>query len=107
MSVPAVSIDVLFDSTGRVRTSETGCDVRRILDEAQVVMGRDVMTGNECILYGREIVKSIARGDDPPGGDFALCIALDLDEASDDLERICTLLVQVKGGHEYIGFSEK
>jgi hypothetical protein len=98
--IEAIPIEALFDASG-ARPNEAGhFDVRKTLQAADVIIGRDVMTGHEFILFGRDTVERIASGDEPDGAGV-IVIALDRDAKSDDLERIVMLVEGLKGRHDY------
>lgn len=99
--LPGVPINALFDSTGMKPNEDAGFDVRRTLNQADVIIGRDVMSRNEFILFGREMVKRVAGGDAEAA---VLCIELDQGAGSDDLEKICTLIDAIKGRCDYRDF---
>lgn len=97
-----IPINALFDSTDTGPNEAAGFDVLQTLREAEVIVGRDVMTGNEFILFGRTAIQQIASGSAPEGVPV-LCIALDQGPESDDLDRITGLISAIKGRHDYIG----
>jgi hypothetical protein len=99
-NLEAIPINAFFDSTGTGLNEEADFDIRRILTDAEVIIGRDVMTGHEFILYGRDALQRLASDKDPEGVS-ALCIGLDQDEIGDDLERAIILVEAAKGRHEY------
>src|SRR5262245_42998021 len=101
----AVPIDAFFDSTNTRPNEDADFDVRQTLHDAEVIIGQDVMTSHEFILYGRDTIKSIASGEEPEGAPI-LCIALDQGPESDDLERVIVMIEAVKGRHDYIAFDE-
>lgn len=97
---PAVPIEALFDEDGSCPNESAGFDVRQVLNTAKVILGRDVMTGREFILFGRDTVERVASGQEPEGAEL-LVISLDDDERSNDLERIIGLVETIKGRHDY------
>jgi hypothetical protein len=99
----AIPIDALFDLSGEGLNESAGIDVRGALEAAKVILGRDVMTGHEFILFGRETIERIASGAEPAGA-VTLRVALDHDPRSGDIGRITTLIAAVKGRHEYRSF---
>jgi hypothetical protein len=101
----AIPIDALFDLDGSGLNESAGIDVRGALEAAQVILGHDVMTGREFILFGRETVERIARGDEPEGA-ATLRVALDHDPRGGDIERITALVAAIKGRHDYRPFDE-
>ena len=98
--IEAIPINALFDASGTRPNEAAHFDVRKTLQAADVIIGRDVMTGHEFILYGRDTVERIATGEEPEGAGV-IVISLDQDEKSDDLERIIMLVEGIKGRHDY------
>src|SRR5579864_2249585 len=102
--IEAIPINALFDVTGSRPNEHADFDVRKTLRAADVIVGRDVMTGHEFILYGRDAVERIAAsGDD---SEDAGVIVISLDQDSDDLERIIALVKTIKGRHDYRALSD-
>jgi hypothetical protein len=100
----AVPINAFFDSTGTRPNSDADFDIRQILLDAEVILGRDVMSADEFILFGRETVLRIASGSEPEGA-RTLRIELDrgdLAEGSEDLARAIALVEAIKGSHDYM-----
>jgi hypothetical protein len=100
----AVPINAFFDSTGTRPNDSAHFDIRQTLLDAEVILGRDVMSGDEFILFGRETVLRIASGSEPEGA-RTLRIELDrgdLAEGSEDLARAIALVEAVKGSHDYV-----
>lgn len=98
-----IPIDALFDLDGAGLNESADIDVRGALEAAQVILGHDVMTGHEFILFGRQTVERIARGIEPEGA-VTLRVALDHDPASGDIARITALVAAIKGRHDYQPF---
>ncbi|HEY3965446.1 MAG TPA: hypothetical protein VGM05_12900 [Planctomycetaceae bacterium] len=100
----AVPINAFFDSTGTRPNESADFDVQQTLLDAEVILGRDVMSGDEFILFGRDAVLRIASGHEPEGA-RTLRIELDrgdLAEGSEDLARALALVEAVKGSHDYV-----
>lgn len=98
----SIPINALFDLSGTKPNEAAGFDVRQTLDEAEVILARDVMSGDEFILFGRDVIRQIASGDRPEGAP-TLMVELDRGPGSDDLERILGLIESFKGRHDYRG----
>jgi hypothetical protein len=96
----AIPIEALFDTDGSCPNESAGFDVRHVLNSAKVIVGRDVMSGREFILFGRDTVERVAQGEEPEGAEL-LVVALDDDEKSNDLQRIIALVETIKGRHDY------
>lgn len=101
----AIPLNAFFDSTDTRPNEDADFDIRQTLAEAEVIIGRDVMTGNEFILYGRDTIQRVANNLEEEGAPV-LCIALDQGAESDDLERVIVLISAVKGRHDYIAFGD-
>ena len=105
VQLEAIPIDVFFDSKGTGPNMETGLDALQSLNVAEVVIGRDVMTGHEFILYGRDAVNRIATGEELEDVPIVF-IALDYDKESDELERVIELIRTMKGRHDYESYCQ-
>jgi len=99
--VEAVPIHAIFDLAGPGPNEEDRHSVNAILRDADFIIGRDVMTGNEFFLYGRDLLQEIAIGDEAEHDVSVLVIAIDQGEKSDDLERVCVLMETVMGRCDY------
>jgi hypothetical protein len=93
---PAVPIHALFDETG-LRPNSVA-DPRPALHSAEVVVGVDVMSGNQFLVYGREALSKAARGGSKKG---LRVLRVELDQETQELELLCALVHVVKGRHEY------
>jgi hypothetical protein len=63
--------------------------------EHEIIFGRDVMTSDPVLLFGRDkVIRDACRGEEIR----ALVIELDL---PDDLPRILELIQEIKGRHDY------
>ena len=103
--IPGVPIDALFDVSGVGPNRHGDFDAREALNAASIIIGRDVMTRDEFILYGRETIERLARGEDVESSE-TLCVELDQGADSEDLERIIVLIETIKGQHDYRSFDE-
>ena len=92
---PVIPIHSLFDTSGVAPNLEA--DPRQALCDAEVILGVDVMSRNEFLLYGRRTLERIVKGKSRS----VKMIRIGLDQDSDDLERIMALVEVVKGRHEY------
>lgn len=70
--------------------------IRDMLASADIVLARDVMTGGQFIVYGRDLVQRVAETGDEQEVRI-LHVAIDHDERSDDLEKLCALVKAAKG----------
>ena len=70
------------------------------LTGANLIFGRDVTTGTQFLVFGRELLHAIVRSGTarPVSG---LVIEIDHGEESDDLEKLCALMRAVKGHDDY------
>jgi hypothetical protein len=102
--IEAIPINALFDLEGARPNEHAHFDVRKTLKAADVILGRDVMTGHEFILYGRDAVERIAASADD--SEDAGVIVISLDQESDDLNRIIALVELIKGRHDYRPLSD-
>jgi hypothetical protein len=73
------------------------CDSRPFLAAAEIIFSVDVMSQKKTVVYGREALALIGEGPSPR----VLCV--ELDEDTDELERLCALVQVTKGRHECQG----
>jgi hypothetical protein len=92
----AVPIHALYDANGlRPRSAD---DPRPALDAAEVILGVDVKSGDQFLVYGREARRGAA------GGALAMALRVlrvELDLDTQELELLCAMVAAVKGRHEY------
>jgi hypothetical protein len=92
----AVPIRALFDEAG-LRPNPAP-DRRPTLHGAEVILGVDVVSGNQFLVYGREALRRDARGG---VGKALRVLRVGLDQETQELELLCALVQLVKGRHEY------
>jgi hypothetical protein len=73
-----------------------------ILLGADVVYGRDVMTGNEFLVFGRDALEQTRAGKP----DILRTLAIEIDQATDELEMLIALMRVQKGRDDYEGEAE-
>jgi hypothetical protein len=71
------------------------------LQDADVILGREVVSRQEFIVFGRETLHWVAKGEEPAEGYNVLCIEVDSQPPGDELELLLKLVESVKGHHEY------
>jgi hypothetical protein len=91
-----IPIDALFDSSGVKLNPD--CDPRPALQQAQLILGVDVTTGREFLVYGRKTLEKIIR---TGKGRQVRTLKVSLDQETDELERLLALVTVVKGRHDY------
>lgn len=74
------------------------------LHDADVILGRDVATHQEHVIFGRETLRQVAQAEDEPEGYNILCIEIDCSPGATDLERLIALVQFVRGRHDFIRF---
>ncbi len=83
-----------------LRPGARGAGPRRELAAADVVIGRDNMTGRDFPLYGRDLAERIrATG----RGQWARVLHVGLDQDTDELEQVLAVIEAIKGRHDYVG----
>jgi hypothetical protein len=93
--LPVVPIDALF---GEYCGPNFSADPRAALHAAAVIIGVDVMSGREFLVYGRPLLEEIQKSGMPrPLAVFKV----GLDEDTDELEKLIALVQVVKGRHDY------
>jgi len=99
--VEAMPINTLFDIEGIGPNEECPDRVRQLMQDIDFIVGRDVTSGNELFLYGRELLEKIKDGENSAVDVCVLVISLDQSDESNDLERICALVQIAKGKCDY------
>lgn len=92
-------VDALLAADGVGPNVQPGFDARQILLAADVILGIDVMTRNTLIVFGREFLKEIADGS--PKSPRSAIVKVELDEQTDELTRLVSLVETVRGRHDY------
>jgi hypothetical protein len=72
-------------------------DVREMVQEADVVLGLDVMTQREHLVFGRAALVDLALSGE--GSELRILI-VSLDQDTNELDDLCTLVMAVKGRHD-------
>jgi len=95
----AISIHALLAEDGINPNVQAGFDARQILQAADVILGMDVMTRGTFIVYGRDFLADVsnARKD----AQIAALVKVELDQDSDELAQLLSLVNSVKGRHEF------
>lgn len=95
MTIRTIPIDALF---GQGVDLNKEAKPQELLDEAEVIFGVDVMSQREFLLYGKELLQEIAKGD------FSRpthVIKIEVDEDTEELEKLIALIKVVKGKVDY------
>jgi hypothetical protein len=99
VSIPAgatrLPIDALFDDK---YGPNQDIKARELIRSADVIFGIDVMTRNEFLLYGRKKLRKIAKTGKAKN---LACMAIELDQDSDELEKMVALIKAVFGVVDY------
>jgi hypothetical protein len=92
-----VPIEALFDE-GRDPNAEV--NYRRLLADADLIYGVDVMSGKQFIQFGRLSLEKLVRtGQSNILGIFNV----GLDQETTEIEKLATLVQDIKGHHDYCG----
>ena len=78
-----IPIEALFDESGT--GPNLRADPRHALNDAEVVIGVDVMTQREHLIYGRELLQQIAGGKLSRSGKV---IRIGIDDETEELEKL-------------------
>jgi hypothetical protein len=73
-------------------------EYRDLLRDAEVIFAHDVSTGSNSIVFGRDVLQRIAGSD---AGGEAKVLTVELDQGTDELEYLVTVVELVKGQHDY------
>ena len=92
----AIPINALFAADGH--SPNPGSDPRPALHAAELIIGVDVMSRHQFLVYGRRALEKATRS----GKARALrTLRIELDQSTNDLERLCALVQVVKGRCDY------
>ena len=92
-----VPIEALF---GEGRDPYAEVDYRRLLADADLIFGVDVMSGKQFILFGRLSLEKLVR----TGQSNTLGVVnVGLDQETMEIEKLATLVQDIKGHHDYCG----
>lgn len=92
----AIPLHALFAADGI--SPNPDLDARQALTAADVIVGVDVMSKQEFVLYGKKTLEKIAR---QKKGQNISVFRIELDEDNGDLERAAALVTAVKGRCDY------
>jgi hypothetical protein len=92
-----VPIGALF---GEARDPHAEVEYRRLLAEADLVFGVDVMSGKQSIVFGRLALEELVRNGQ---SDILGVVNVGLDQETMELEKLATLVQDIKGHHDYYG----
>jgi hypothetical protein len=94
-----IPIDALF-APGSVQPNFDNNDPRPAVHRADIIFGVDVVSEREFLVYGKETLDRILST-----GKAENCAVLkvELDQNTDDLEKLIALVQVVKGRHDYPG----
>jgi hypothetical protein len=91
-----ISIDALFDESGTA--PNLSADPRLLLNAADVVFGVDRMSGRQFLVYDADALRHVIQ---TGKSSRFLVVRIELDQETDDLERLLALMIVVRGKHDY------
>jgi hypothetical protein len=68
------------------------------LRKAQIIIGIDEATGNEFLMFGRDVIKELHRW---PESETRYTVFVEIRQATNELEALCAAVEEAKGHHEY------
>jgi hypothetical protein len=92
-----VPIEALF---GEGRDPHAEVEYRRLLAVADLIFGVDVMSGKQSIVFGRLSLEELVRTGQ---SDLLGVVNVGLDQETMELEKLATLVQDIKGHHDYYG----
>ena len=92
-----VPIEALF---GEGRDPNAEVDYRRLLADADLIFGVDVMSGKQFILFGRLSLEELVRTGQ---SNILGVVNVGLDQETMEIEKLATLVQDIKGHHDYCG----
>ena len=90
-----IPIAALFDDGAGPNVST---DPRKSLNDAAVIIGVDVMSQREFLVYGRKTLENIVRSG---VSQKTPVVYVALDQETDELEKLVALVTVIKGHHDY------
>jgi hypothetical protein len=93
--VPRIPIHALF---GTRFGPNPDLDARETMKQADMIFGIDVMTGDEFLFYGRDLLNEIAKSGVTRQ---VAVVAIELDLETEELEMLAALVQVIKGKHDY------
>lgn len=90
------ALDALFDESGR--GPNISSDPRPLLNGADVILGVDRMSGREFLVFGADALRNVTKTGQSK---WLKVLRIELDQETDDLERVLALMTVVKGKHDY------
>jgi hypothetical protein len=93
-----VPIDALFDVSGTGCNRDADFHPADLINAADVILGVSREDGHEFLMYGRDVLERVARtGTEEPGN----VLRVEMDQETDDLEKLAALIAMLKGRHDY------
>lgn len=94
-----ITIESLFDEGEQ---PSLGNHPWGVIENAQVVLGRDIANQNEFLIYGRKFLEDMIGAG---GHGKARIVGVELDQETPQLEKLIAVVQTVKGSHDYKGGS--
>jgi len=88
---------------GQGMSRNTEVDPRPVLQAAEVILGVDIMSGHEFLIYGRKLCRELVNSGQNREVNV---LRIGVDQETDDLERLVVLVQTAKGSHEYQSWDE-
>jgi hypothetical protein len=92
-----IPIEALF---GEGRDPPAEIEFRRLLADADLVFGVDVMSGKQSIVFGRLALEELVRNGQ---SNILGVVNVGLDQETMEIEKLATLVQDIKGHHDYYG----
>jgi len=92
-----VPIDALF---GEGRDPDAEVAYKQLLADADLIFGVDVMSGNQFILFGTLSLEELVRTGQ---SNILRVVNVGLNQETMDIEKLATLVQDIKGHHDYCG----
>jgi hypothetical protein len=98
-----VAIHALVDEEGRLNRS-ADFDPWDLIESAGVILGVNVSDGHEFLVYGRDLLESVARGGEERE---VRVLRVELDQETDELDMLVAIIESIRGRHDYPGGTRK
>jgi hypothetical protein len=96
----AIPLEAFFGD-GYEPNRATATDFPQLLRDADIIIGVDVMSKNEFVVFGRRLLEEIAGGQQ---GKFCKILRIAIDHETEELEKLCALVTVTKGYNDYGSF---
>ena len=92
-----VPFEMLF---GDGNATDAECEYRQLLTIADLIFGVDLMSGKQSLVFGRLSLEELLRTGQ---SNILAVVNVGLDQETSEIEKLATLVQDIKGHHDYVG----